>query len=153
MSKEQMAEALRNENVHEDTVDDTTREDFKKEVPKNCSLQYARTRALLWKELVAQLELQATVEKSGSSGHTGSGAGGAVACANPSGTGSANVSVHRSVEHNTMLQSERIQDDHVSHTQGQGQGQGHTVMTRVIQRSPANSRQSSEQEVSSRLPL
>jgi hypothetical protein len=70
MDQNQMAETLRNEVAAEDAnaiADQATREDFKKEVPKNVTLQYARTRLALWKETIAQLELKATIE-TGSSG-------------------------------------------------------------------------------------
>jgi hypothetical protein len=73
LSKDQMAETLRNENVQED-VDHIVREEFKREVPKNCTLQHARTRVQLWKELVAKLEMQATIE-SGSGNTRGVAAG------------------------------------------------------------------------------
>jgi hypothetical protein len=50
-NKEDLAESLREANIQED-ADSVTRGEFdKKDVPKDVTMQYARTRIMLWKEL------------------------------------------------------------------------------------------------------
>ena len=105
MDQNQMAETLRNEVAAEDAnavADQATREEFKKEVPKNVTMQYARTRLALWKETIAQLELKATIE-TGSSGGAKTSSGGAGTGAVGGGYSTTNSIHHVSVNHSVDM--------------------------------------------------
>ena len=142
MDQNQMAETLRNEVAAEDAnavADQATREEFKKEVPKNVTMQYARTRLALWKETIAQLELKATIE-TGSSGGTkgGSREHGVASSSLHQQQGQSHVSVHHSAD--TMMGRSDMEHDKAS-----GVVDPSPMIMRSVYRSCNNSKQSTSE--------